>query len=286
MLEAPAIGYRGFRWSGSGPLRSLGVQAEWPVTREPLHAECKAGAGLGTRFGFADEEGRLEHHAPDEGCHCGFYAYTDPDELASTYSGYDVGAVVIGYGDLVVHPDGWRSEMVELLALIWREPPESQKPEEVEPGTYTYYVRLVGFERNLDITRDGVSLLAEQYGVPLLDDWNHGLALAQEQGAKPVPEIMHAEAEAWYREESRARGGRFVAPSWITGPPVQFALPTVNEARMWFGLGPGIFAEIPGYERAPVKPKPKRHELRFDTPKQRHAAFLSECAKRSRPRGA
>lgn len=161
-LAAPAIGYRAFRWDGTGPLRSTGIDASWPITREPQRAKCLA-AGMGA------------HDAPQEDCTCGIYAHSTPDSVPA-----GVGGVVMGYGNLIVHPDGWRAETAELVALV------------VRPGANR--ARLYAAE---EPTREGVQMIAEQYGVRALDRWEDAAALARELGAEPVPEILHAEAEAW-----------------------------------------------------------------------------------------
>lgn len=65
----------------------------------------------------------------------------------------------------------------------------------------------------------GLDLLAQAYSVPLVDDWDHATALAREFGAQPVPEIVHAEAEAYALPDSagqlRMGRGYFVLPAWI-----------------------------------------------------------------------
>jgi hypothetical protein len=137
-LSAPAIGYRAFKWDGTGPLKSTGVKAEWPISRAPQYATCI-------------QTTTPRHVAPQEDCACGIHAYSAPSQV-----GAGVGGVVMGYGNLIIHPDGWRAEIVEL------------------------------------------DLLAEQYGVRVLDRWEDAAAVAREYGAEPVPGILHAEAEAWH----------------------------------------------------------------------------------------
>ena len=56
---------------------------------------------------------------PEEGCHCGFNAY---HTLESAMDKQIIGAKVIGalagWGGVTIHPDGWRSEWAEPIALM------------------------------------------------------------------------------------------------------------------------------------------------------------------------
>ncbi|HTZ63477.1 MAG TPA: hypothetical protein VMB51_05180 [Solirubrobacteraceae bacterium] len=179
-LDAPAIGYRVFKWAGSGPLRSAAVEVEWPITREPQRARCL----------------HSSHPAPQERCTCGLYAYSEPPGIPEA----PVGAVVIGYGDLIIHPDGWRAETVELVALVEAFLPDRRCEHEWHaPGPTLVCSRCGAVEQAAEISKNlaGLDLLAEQYGVRVLDRWEDAAALARELGAEPIPEILHAEAEAW-----------------------------------------------------------------------------------------
>lgn len=156
-LSAPAIGYRAFKWDGSGPLKSVGVSSEWPISREPQQAICNNGRA---------------HAAPQESCSCGFYAHSRSADVPKLPPG--VGAVILGYGNLIIHPDGWRAQFAELVALV-------------------PYARTVGLS---DPSAAAIEMCAEQYGVRVLS-WEDAASVARELGAEPVPEILHAEAEGW-----------------------------------------------------------------------------------------
>lgn len=182
-LSAPAIGYRSFKWDGSGPLKATGVEASWPITREPQYARCIQTA--------------TPHHvAPQEGCTCGIHAYSTPGQV-----GAGVGGVVMGYGNLIIHPDGWRAEIVELIALVARDALTSAQ-RECEHVWETRSAILIcercrATMQATETEMPGLDLLAEQYGVRVLDRWEDAAAVAREYGAEPIPEILHAEAEAW-----------------------------------------------------------------------------------------
>jgi hypothetical protein len=258
-LQAPAIGYRGFKWDGSGPLRSTGVEATWPISREPQRAKCIARR---LEEELAPEE---QHDAPREDCTCGLYAYSKPESVAVNA----VGAVVLGYDDLIVHPDGWRAATVEIVALVYSSNP-------LISGNSRWLI-------NAPIeapSRDALAMLAAAYGRPLVDDWEHGTALAQEQGAQPIPEILHAEAEAW---------ALLHQATWTM--TLGFNIKGIAEAveRMSQEIRAHSVSLQSGYSLIPKpgpNPEPKRKEHRFDTPRQRHAAFNAELARRARPRAA
>lgn len=188
-LDAPAIGYREFAWEG-GPLLGAAVKVEWPVTREPQRAICHR------HYDFQRDQGPSDHDAPQEDCTCGIYARSEPNMV---YSG-DVMAVVLGYGKIVVHPDGWRSEFAEIAGLL---------PSE-----------------DIGDRLSALEMLASAYGVPLVRDWDDALAIAQEFGGQPVPEILYAEAEAW-GPQGGVQGGYFVPPLWITGEFVVASVKTL-----------------------------------------------------------
>jgi hypothetical protein len=181
-LSAPAIGYRSFKWDGGGPLKSTGVEASWPITREPQQARC-----ITTTV--------PQHNAPKENCTCGIYAYSKPESVAAGVCG-----VVMGYGHLIVHPDGWRAESVELVALVAHDGLTGAQ-RECEHVWETRSATLICTRCRATMqsveTMPGLDLLARQYGVRLLDRWEDAAAVAREHGAEPVPEILHAEAEGW-----------------------------------------------------------------------------------------
>ena len=181
-LSAPAIGYRAFKWDGSGPLKSVGVEASWTVTRKPQQAKC-----LQTPM----------HSAPQEDCTCGLYAHSTPESVGVG----GVGGVVMGYGNLIIHPDGWRAQTVELVALVARDGLTGSQRE----CEHVWAVRVATLACEkcfapMQATRvqPGLDLVAAAYGVRLLDRWEDAAAVAREHGAEPIPEILHAEAEAWH----------------------------------------------------------------------------------------
>ena len=255
-LHAPAIGYRAFGWDGSGPLRSTAVGATWPIGREPQRAKCLARR-------FEEEE---QHDAPREDCTCGLYAYSKPESVCANA----VGAVVLGYDDLIVHPDGWRAATVEIAALVY-------PSDRLVTGEVRWRLNAPSEVRLIEPpSRDALAMLAAAYGVPLVDDWEHGTALAQEQGAQPIPEILHAEAEAWA-----------LSPEAIL--TIAFGLNIKNIAEAMEKMSQAINAASMAHQSICVSkpepnPEPKRKEHRFDTPRQRHAAFNAEMAHRARPR--
>lgn len=189
-LQAPAIGYRAFKWDGTGPLKSTGVEASWPITREPQRAKCVATTVAA-------------HNAPQEDCACGLYAHSTPEAIAGSVGAYAVGAVVIGYGNLIIHPDGWRAETAELVGIIDRSRvddvdrncPHAWSVNGARLSCYRCGASMQAVEMAGGLA--GLDLLAEEYGVRVLDRWEDAEALARELGAEPVPEILHAEAEAW-----------------------------------------------------------------------------------------
>ncbi len=233
-LDAPAIGFRAFKWDG-GPLKSVGVQATWPVQREPQCASCiyqqenNPYALAGELYHF----GNHEDDAPSEGCTCGIYAHSSPDVIQFS----TIKAVVIGYGKLIIHPDGWRAERCEIIGLIAPEPkPEldegklqAEAERLAEKYTYTEgYVRIhVGtWPEPPPPSREALEIIAEQYGTRVIENWDDGIALAQEQGAVPIPDELHVKASE--SATTQQMGGYTVPSMWTTGEP-QWSVQWINQ---------------------------------------------------------
>lgn len=130
-------------------------------------------------------------------------------------------AVTIGYGRLVVHPDGWRAEKCEIVGLI---APAPTKCKHDRMGIRSGYIACencgklqheIEQERsNQQPSLAALEILAEQYGTRVIPDWDAGVMLAEELGAKPIPDEVYAEAA---ENAPGAQGGEFVSPMWFTG---------------------------------------------------------------------
>jgi len=223
-LDAPAIGFRAFNWNG-GALLGVGFGTPWPITKEPQVANCAYEEGSPSSGSMASvwlSSGR--NHAADgdcapvESCSCGIYSHALPEQIPQGV----IKAVTIGYGKIIVHPDGWRAEKSELIALI--APPKPKAPSECE---HEWEIRSVTLCcSKCHITRQefeqckieapslaALEILAEQYGARVVDSWDDAVALAEEQGAKPIPDELYAEAAENAPSAYGPTGsGEFIAP--------------------------------------------------------------------------
>lgn len=304
-LDAPAIGYRAFSWNG-GALLGIGFGAEWPVQKGPQVANCAhcegapSSAAMGTRSFWPQPEKREWHDAPLESCSCGVYALNDPKRV----SGGVIKAVTIGYGKLVVHPDGWRAEKSELIGLI--APPPKPNPacdhrrwnvqsdycetcgctrqllEQTPPSIVEKIIKeelQAGYKRAAQCypnpgvsptmkfsgllrnawpdtpSLDALEILAEQYGARVIQNWDDGVALAEEQGAKPIPDEVYAEAAAnALVGEGSEFGGYIVAPLPPSTTSIRFSqeLPEFHASRAMtpysISPSPATAIELSGYE--------------------------------------
>lgn len=102
-LENPLIGVRGFHMGADGVLDSITRRGSWTPGKNT--AVC-------TEYAYAS------HETPGHRCHCGFNAYHSLKDLRNSDYPYAVAAIVRGWGRGRLHPDGWRSEHAEILALI------------------------------------------------------------------------------------------------------------------------------------------------------------------------
>ena len=60
--------------------------------------------------------GRFKHRVPDRGCQCGLYAFYD----GMLYGGVE--GLVTAWGDVELHPDGFRAEFARVAALVAPDP--------------------------------------------------------------------------------------------------------------------------------------------------------------------
>lgn len=68
------------------------------------------------------------NNPPNILCNCGLYCYHGLEECMHNYNDYFLGCfgIVRGWGIVQCHPDGWRSEFAEVLALIGAQPQASR----------------------------------------------------------------------------------------------------------------------------------------------------------------
>ncbi len=240
-LDAPAIGFRAFKWKG-GPLRSVGVYANWPVQHEAQHASCYYQTATGKAW--ATQFSNHEESAPVEKCACGIYAYSKPEPVEHLGS---IRAVVIGYGRLIVHPDGWRAEKCEIIGLIPSATPTVKLPN----CKHDHWDSLGDLCRDCGWTgqairsaggtipapsRDALQILAEQYGTRVIENWEDGIALAQEQGATPIPDEVYAKAtenleaqlEGQFGGWQRVSLGEWPQVTYTTSTPLTITAANLN----------------------------------------------------------
>ena len=190
-FDAPVIGYRAFNWKG-GPLLGIGFGVPWPITKEPQCAKCEKEAhasAWGENSLWSNPlTKRPSHDAPDEGCSCGIYAHKAPERL---YLG-PINAVVIGYGKVIVHPDGWRAEKVEIVGL------KAYKEEDEGPSSMFAFLKAEKghpeWWNSKPPSPGALEILAEQYGTRIIENWDHGVVLAEELGAQKISEEIHSRA--------------------------------------------------------------------------------------------
>jgi hypothetical protein len=131
LVLGPVQAYRSWhiRWHYGQPvLGSVFHSTLWPASG-PLHATCERGTGLLTaclrRF-FSSPQ---THAAPEWGCECGVYALArldgDPGpRLSPAYEsgGIRVKGVVLLWGRVIQHTQGYRAEYARPLKLLAASP--------------------------------------------------------------------------------------------------------------------------------------------------------------------
>lgn len=158
----PWLGYKILEYLGLGEEKVVSPYRptyEWWPERTTEAADCRTN----------DSGSGWDHPAPEKNCYCGFYAYfgfrdaQENQQLFNTAMPLDVEFVclVAGWGDVVIHKTGFRSEFMEVLA--------------VHRGPYKHADKLERF--------------AESYGVPYLTR-NQMEDYAHECGVLLTPETM------------------------------------------------------------------------------------------------
>ena len=118
-FEHALLGFRLWTTDGDGTLQSLVIGWDW----QPGINRASCAKGWYER----KPKWQLPHRVPAKRCQCGFHAYHRLEGVREHAAGLHrnlhldcvVGAVA-GWGNLQVHPDGFRSEYCQILALSAR----------------------------------------------------------------------------------------------------------------------------------------------------------------------
>lgn len=102
----PVVGWRIWGVGPEGRLRSMNIPYSWPAG--PGRAQCLYSVAT--------------HREPPPvlACGCGFYAMSSPDDAIRLRPEFPmtVAGVVLGWGRVIVHETGWRSEWAQIAALL------------------------------------------------------------------------------------------------------------------------------------------------------------------------
>ncbi len=204
----PVAGYRVWGLDGGQRLRAWTAGTTW----EP--GVNRAGCHVGLMGGGPSRR----HPAPNERCSCGLYALNDPRDARigggmTRAGGLLVKGAIAAWGDLMVHPSGFRAELACVLALVLR-------------------------GRAGEEERARVQAAAEAYGVPVVDDRRleaaalaHAAPIAWEQVPvrRPAQEPGMPPAEV-----RRGRGGLVEHHLWVREEGSQLVV----------GVGHGLAGEL------------------------------------------
>lgn len=123
-IEGLLVGIREFRINDEGALMSLVYGGVWSPDK-PQQATC---AKSHSRYAYLSSIGwdgydyRGPHDAPDFDCECGFYSFASLDEADKAGDGFQfpqrIRAVVAAWGDVVLCEHGFRSEWMQIEAIV------------------------------------------------------------------------------------------------------------------------------------------------------------------------
>lgn len=151
------------------------------------------------------------HEAPGKNCNCGMNAFFEPKGIRE---GGDVLGAVVGWGDLQVHPDGFRAEYAQIVGLL-RESVLNDSP------------------NSLDLTE-----VSRLYDVPVVGSMEELQMEASEHGS-PLPKSLRP-AEQKGIEGNYASGGYLTAynnalksgySSAVSSNPFSFSAGLMNKVK-------------------------------------------------------
>lgn len=85
-------------------------------------------------------------------CECGFYALHKLSE--AQWYGDKIRGIVLGWGRMAVHNEGWRSQFVEIAALIYPQGASKKEKQEVDSLAKTYNVPTVPWDNAEDYAKE------------------------------------------------------------------------------------------------------------------------------------
>lgn len=137
LLVSAVTGYRTFVVKEGGRLYSQFSDVEWPsFPNVTFEAKCEVGRyfGLAPTFCYVKDPDTsevleyepclVEHEAPHRDCGCGIHAFYDVGSVSPSTlpwsSGEAVTGLIVGWGEVIPHPDGFRCSKARICALAGR----------------------------------------------------------------------------------------------------------------------------------------------------------------------
>ena len=164
-LDTPVIGFRTFeiRQAGEGILLPYGdfpyIWKPGPQEAKCLHRTCRN-----------SNNHQVPNPNPPLSRGCGFHGLHEYRNV------YPLG-VILGWGRIQIHPDGWRSQFAEIVALI------NNVAKFAEMGEY-----------NENKAARMLIQAKNHYKVPLVDNPEDALAIAKELGGEIIPRELREKA--------------------------------------------------------------------------------------------
>jgi hypothetical protein len=130
-LTRKVLGVRGFGQRGHflaspfqgevwrRPTNRAVCQPDRKATAAALTATgAKAGAARSAAQRIVErQQARPDHDPPGDSCPCGLYAYHGVSDVVKHAGHHPVVAAVLAWGQIVVHPGGFRAEQMQIVAL-------------------------------------------------------------------------------------------------------------------------------------------------------------------------
>lgn len=225
-VDGAVLGYRAWKLDGHA-LRSFTMRDRWDA--EPKRAVCQYGTfrvqgDLPPTTSEGVVAGDEAHPAPHPECMCGLYAaHCAPPELGA----YEVHGAVLAWGEIEVHPTGFRAEWAKPVVLAYA----SSQP-------YEHVTRLqaIAGELNLPcVELDQLEQTASVLGQPVAEELRPAPVARADQtvpisAAALMGSSMHGLSTQMTRRAALERGRRRHR-QWVV---ILLALATVNAAGWAF----------------------------------------------------
>lgn len=230
-LTQKVVGYR-FWVEHEGALNSQG-HTSWTWGRGVQEARCDKSSDQFWHFSLSLSGGSQSEPAakcevsPGNGCTCGLHAYHDAPEEGTRgpfqNPGSNIPGVVLAWGTIEVHKNGFRSQFAEILCLGYNE---------LWPRSVIEKVKKLAMDYEVDCLPLGqLKVFAEEHGSPVPKDLYPEEPPSSAEGAPEERALATPAYPSFQFNIPQFTGG--VSASYASMPEL-LPLPALSKKRRWW----------------------------------------------------